>query len=647
MIPVKVLLPLPVRKAFTYLAPKETLPGQLVQAPWRSNTLTGIVTDLDPEPPQGITLKEVTTLPPIFPQTLLSYIEKIADYTLTPFGLVLKMFLSGSDFKKWDEKLPSPSYTPELSPLEHDQRQAYEAIAEDIHPAKYQSFLLDGVTGSGKTEVYFHALEEILNHKKQALVMIPEIGLTQSWMIRFEKRFGSPPFLWHSDQTAKNKRQIWRHAYEGTPCIFVGTRSSLFLPYKNLGLIVVDEEHDSSFKQEDQVIYNARDMAILRAHLEGFPIVLSSATPSLESHINANSGKYKLLPLTQRYNDAVLPTIHIIDKRKEKSKSWIAAPLIKEIEKRLSYGEQTLLFLNRRGFAPITLCRACGHTFMCPGCSTSLVQHKVKSTSELRCHHCGFHTPLPPQCPECNAVESFVPMGPGVERVYEEISAKFPHARVISLTSDMSAKEQTSAWEAIYANEVDIIVGTQLLAKGHHIPHLTLVGVVDADMGLHGHDLRASEKTFQLLQQVAGRAGREAKLGKVFLQTYQPDHPLFHALVHYNKEEFLSYEEHMRQTLQMPPFSRMISLVFSGLREEIVARTANHIARVLRSDKAVQVLGPSPCIMARLKSRHRYRIILKAAKNIRLNDWLLRILESVQIPSSIHLSIDVDPINFK
>jgi primosomal protein N' (replication factor Y) len=533
--------------------------------------------------------------------------------------------------------------------LSSDQQRAADDLAAKTR-AGFSVTLLDGVPGSGKTEVYFQAVAAALESGRQALVLLPEIALGAQWLNRFRARFGAEPALWHSGVSDAARRATWRAVAEGAARVVCGARSALFLPFPDLGLVVVDEEHDSSYKQEDGVIYNARDMAVVRARLGNIPIVLASATPSLETVANVAAGRYGALHLPDRHGGARLPEVVRVDMRGEKLPAgrWISEPLARALAATLAAGEQAMLFLNRRGYAPLTLCRGCGHRFRCPNCSAWLVEHRAASRSQLRCHHCGFSAALPERCPHCQAEGKFAACGPGIERLADEARAAFPKARIALAASDTLASPAAAhdLVRRVEAGEVDLLIGTQVLAKGHHFPGLTLVGVVDADLGLAGGDLRAAERTYQLLHQVAGRAGRGERPGKVLLQTYMPDHPVMAALASLARDRFIAAETEARRETAMPPFGRLVALIVSGPKEAEVERAARAIARAAPEDKEVRVLGPAPAPLALLRGRHRRRFLLKAPRAVAVQnivrDWLAR----ARAPRGVRVQVDVDPYGF-
>ncbi len=547
---------------------------------------------------------------------------------------------------------PPPFGVPDLDRpgrvLNEDQAASAAEMKKRVAEDAFSVTLLDGVTGSGKTEVYFEAVAECLRRGRQALVLLPEIALSAEWLARFESRFGVKPAVWHSDLTQLERRTTWRAVAEGKAPVLVGARSALFLPYPELGLIVVDEEHDPAFKQEDGVHYHARDMAVVRGQLGRFPVVLSSATPSLESHVNETTGRYRRLHLPDRHAGAQLPDIGIVDLRRDKpaSQRFLSPPLVKAMTETLAAGEQSLLFLNRRGYAPLTLCRACGHRLNCPNCSTWLVEHRL--AGRLQCHHCGYSARRPNVCPSCSADDAFAACGPGVERLAEELMAVLPDARFTVMASDTigGPAEAEELIRSIRDGEVDVVIGTQMVAKGHNFPNLTLVGVVDADLGLEGGDLRAAERTYQLLHQVAGRAGRHERPGRVLLQTWQPDNRVMQALASGDRDRFLAVEAAEREAASMPPYGRLVGIIVSSHDPQ----AADGVARALRKSapegEGIQVLGPAPAPLALLRGRHRRRLLLKAGRSIRVQpivaDWLAR----VKVPGTVRVQVDVDPYSF-
>ena len=541
---------------------------------------------------------------------------------------------------------PDPEHPgPELSDGQASAAQHLVSMAE---ARRFAVTLLDGVPGAGKTEVYFEAVAAALKAGRQVLVLLPEIALSAQWLRRFEQRFGALPGEWHSDLTGLERRRTWRAAQSGAARVIVGARSALFLPFRDLGLIVVDEEHESAFKQEDGVIYNARDMAVVRARLEEAPVVLVSATPSLETVVNAESGRYGLLHLPARHGGAAMASIEAIDLRRHPPMrgQFLSPPLIEAVGQTLADAKQALLFINRRGYAPLTLCRTCGHRVECPNCTAWLVEHRFRG--RLICHHCGFHQARPTHCPSCSAEDSLVACGPGVERLHEEVRLHFPEARAMVLASDLIAgpRAAQSLIQQIADHEVDLVIGTQIVAKGHHFPDLALVGVVDADLGLSGGDLRAAERTFQLLYQVAGRAGRAHGDGRALLQTWQPEHPVIQALASGQRERFMAAEKQARSAAGMPPYGRLAALILSSADEAQVEAAARAIAAAAPHLDGVRVLGPAPAPLALLRGRHRRRLLLKTRREVDIQAVLLQWLAPVSLPGSVRLQIDVDPYSF-
>lgn len=536
--------------------------------------------------------------------------------------------------------------------LSAGQQEIADDLCARVRADSFSVALLEGVTGSGKTEVYFEAVAEALRRGRQVLVLVPEISLTAQWLARFKRRFGAPPLEWHSELTAARRRDTWRAVAAGRAKVVVGARSALFLPFPDLGLIVVDEEHEQAFKQEEGVLYHARDMAVVRGQLGRVPVVLASATPSLETVLNAESGRYDKLHLPERHAGAQMPDVAVIDMRKtppvkgEWGRSWLAPPLVAAVDETLERGDQVLLFLNRRGYAPLTLCRTCGFRIQCPNCTAWLVEHRL--LKRLACHHCGHSMPLPKECPECGTEDSLAACGPGVERLAEEVLGRWPEARSLVVASDTLGGPAAAAatMERIAAHEVDLLIGTQVLAKGHHFPDLTLVGVVDGDLGLSGGDLRAAERTWQLLTQVAGRAGRGEKPGRVMLQTYQPEHPVIHALATGDAGGFLEAETEGRRAASMPPFGRLAALIVSGEDEAAVDSTCSALAKVAPRDPLVEVLGPAPAPLALLRGRHRRRFLAKTPRGMRIQPVIAAWLSQVRIPHSVRIQVDIDPYSF-
>ena len=567
-------------------------------------------------------------------------------------GVVRGLIAAGCIGEEWVSSEPPAAPIPDWRAagpsLSGDQEAAADRLVERVGEGGFSVTVLDGVTGSGKTETYFAAIAAALAAGRQVLVLLPEIALGAQWLDRFRRRFGAMPAEWHSDVSQSARRDTWRGVANGQARIVVGARSALFLPFAELGLIIVDEEHDASYKQEDGVCYQARDMAVLRASIAKLPIILVSATPSLETVVNIARDRYRRVHLPRRHAEASLPKIDLVDMRQQRIETgrFLSPPLVTAIGETLAAGEQVLLFLNRRGYAPLTLCRACGHRFQCPNCTAWLVEHRF--TARLICHHCGYAAPVPALCPECMTAGTLVPCGPGVERLQEEVAARFPQARTALMVSDLLQGPRAAAElaEAMVEQRYDVLIGTQIVAKGHHFPMLTLVGVVDADLGLVGGDLRATERTYQLLHQVAGRAGRAERPGRVLLQTYMPDQPVMRALAAGDRDRFLAAEAEARRAARLPPFGRLAALIVSASDPEAADFAARALARAAPQLPGIAVLGPAAAPLAILRGRHRRRFLVKADRGANLQavlrDWLAR----VRVTGSVRVQVDIDPYSF-
>jgi len=568
-------------------------------------------------------------------------------------GVIKGLVKSGAVIEEASPRdLPYPRLDPDHGgvALNPGQAAAVARLTEGIRAGAYGTTLLQGVTGSGKTEVYLEAVAETLKRGRQALVLLPEIALTAEFLDRVERRFGARPAEWHSGITLTERRRVWRMVGEGGAGLVVGARSALFLPFRDLGLIVVDEEHDTSYKQEDGVLYSARDMAVLRASLGAAQVILASATPSLESWANAEAGKYERLVLSSRFGTAELPEMRVIDMRAETLPSgrFISERLAAEAGARIAQGEQVLFFLNRRGYAPVTLCRACGQQIGCRHCDARMVEHRF--LKRLMCHQCGDTIPMPVACPSCGVEGRLAALGPGVERLAEEVHERFPGRRVAVLSSDLygSARALKEQILAIAAGSADIIIGTQLVAKGHNFPLLTLVGVIDADLGLQGSDLRAAERTFQLMRQVAGRAGRTGRRGLALLQTWQPDHPVIRAILEGDEEAFWRAEAAERRQAGVPPYGRLAGIVLSGPEVGPVFDIGHRLARNTEPLRRIgaEVYGPAAAPIARIRGRHRVRLLVKAAKGAPLQAALADWVRPVKLHAGMRLAIDIDPQSF-
>ncbi|WP_337269346.1 primosomal protein N' [Oryzifoliimicrobium ureilyticus] len=542
---------------------------------------------------------------------------------------------------------PDPDYA--APRLEGPQTSAAAELREEIAKGGFCVSLIDGVTGSGKTEVYFEAIAETLRRGKQVLILLPEIALTAGFLSRFEARFGSKPAEWHSDLAPRMREKVWRQAVMGEVRVVAGARSALFLPFEDLGLIVVDEEHDPAYKQEDRIFYNARDMAVVRARIGQFPVVLVSATPSVESRVNGQSGRYRTVHLPTRFGDAALPDLHLLDMRRHPPErgGFLSPLLVREIGRTKEKGEQSLLFLNRRGYAPLTLCRVCGHRFQCPQCSSWLVEHRFRQ--QIQCHQCGYSQPTPEACPECGTLDHLVACGPGVERIAEEVERHFPEARTIVLSSDITGgvKRLRMELDAIAEGQADIVIGTQLVAKGHNFPLMTLVGIIDADLGLANGDPRAAERTFQLLSQVTGRAGRTGLKSRGLIQTYQPQHPVMQAIVSGDVEAFYEREVVERERAHLPPFGRLASIIVSAETRQ----DAEGYARAMRANaphaSGIDLLGPAEAPLALVRGRYRFRLLVHARRHCDMQAFLRKLMESApKIRGTLHVQVDVDPQSF-
>jgi primosomal protein N' (replication factor Y) len=549
-----------------------------------------------------------------------------------------------------ERRFPEPNPDHRVTDFTPAQEEAVHGLKSAVDGDGFSVSLLDGVTGSGKTEVYYEAVAETLRRGRQALIMLPEIALTGQFMSRFVARFGCAPAEWHSALSPIERGRVWRATATGEARVVVGARSALFLPYRDLGLIVVDEEHDAGFKQDDRVHYQARDMSVVRGSLGKFPVVLASATPSIESHVNARTGRYRHIILPGRFTGAALPDISPIDMRAHPPDKgqWLSPVLVDAIANTLADRQQSLLFLNRRGYAPLTLCRSCGHRFECPQCTAWLVEHRFRR--RLNCHHCGFSLPIPEACPKCGEKGGLVACGPGVERVAEEVQERFPDARVALLSSDLipGLEEMRRIIGSIESGEVDIIIGTQIVAKGHNFPLLATVGIVDGDLGLSmGADPRAGERTFQLLHQVTGRAGRALTKGRGYIQTHMPEHPVMDAIISGDRDAFLEREIDMRRRGMLPPFGRLAALVISARDKDLAETFAREVARRAPRADQIEVLGPAEAPISIVRGRHRWRLLVKAPRDKNIQGYLRAWGEALpKIGGDLRLTVDIDPYNF-
>ncbi len=659
----EVLLPIARDAPYSYRVPEgmALVPGQSVTVPLGKREQVGVVWHLTQQcDVPADKLRDITALHelPPFTDSMRAFIDWVAEYTLSPKGMVLRMAMPVPEafvpLKRVVKLKPAPVRValppPPLMPAQVD---AAAQLVSAVDAGGYQAFLLDGVTGSGKTEVYFAAITRALEQGKQVLVLLPEIALSTQWLTRFVERFGMEPVVWHSAVTPARKREGWKQVLKGEAKVVVGARSALFLPFQNLGLVVVDEEHDPSYKQEEGVCYHGRDMAVARAHVTGIPIVLASATPSLETLVNLERGRYRLLSLPDRVGGAAYPDVRIVDMRGTPKGQWLSASLIQAVGEVLASGQQSMLFLNRRGYAPLLLCRACGYRFECPDCSTWLVMHQ--QATRMQCHHCGWQAPAPNLCPACAKPDTLTPCGPGVERVHEEVSRLFPTARVVEMTSDTveTLLQAERTVQAMAGGQIDILIGTQMMAKGYHFPKLRLIGVVDADVGLAGGDLRAMERSYQLLHQIAGRAGREGGKSLALLQTLLPDHAVMQAMVKGDRDAFIAWELRARQEAGMPPFTRLVSVLLTCRDEAVLRRAAVELARqapgTLLADiekGEMRVLGPAPAPLYRLRGRYRVRFLCKAQRQVPMQAMIRHWIAATPLPRTVDVRVDVDPYAF-
>ncbi|WP_034492873.1 primosomal protein N' [Afifella pfennigii] len=722
-VPVEVLLPYALERPYTYLSERALAAGTIVVVPLGTRQVLGAVWEQAQQaerPAQKMPtsrlkpVEEVLPAPPL-PAPLRRLVDFVADYTLSPPGMVLRMVLrvpaalapekplralrltgtepermtaargrvmeAAGDGLAWTKAglaeqagvspgvvdgllkagvleevivprqpaagVPKPDFKPPH--LSAQQKQAAGEVRDLVKARRFAVSLIEGVTGAGKTEVFFEAVAEALAAGRQVLILMPEIALTAAALERFASRFGAAPAEWHSEMAPKQRERVWRGVADGSVRAVIGARSALFLPFCELGLIVVDEEHDGAYKQEEGVIYHARDMAVAYGHLAGFPVILSSATPSVESRVNAARGRYRDIRLAERFSGGGPPAIELIDLRAappERGKS-LAPPLAEALESNLGQGRQSLLFLNRRGYAPLTLCRHCGHRFTCPNCSAWLVEHRFRGV--LACHHCGYEERRPDACPQCGAEESLVACGPGVERLQEEVETLFPEARSLVLSSDLAGGVKRLRLElaAVARGEADIVIGTQLVAKGHNFPNLTLVGVIDADLGLAQADPRAAERTFQLLTQVSGRAGRAGQASRAVLQTWQPMHPVIVALAAGDPEAFYHAEIDSRRRGGLPPFARLAAIIVSGAERAETEAYARALARAAPRQAGIDLLGPAEAPLALIRGRYRFRLLARAHAAKRLHAFLRAWLAEGPKPrGSLRVAVDIDPLSF-
>lgn len=639
--------------------------GDLVRIPFGRREVTGVVIAPGSGTVPEVKLKDILHVvgeggddTVSLSRDFVSFLLWVSEYTLSDVSAVFKLALPidlGERQPKENKRgkpiagmSPNPDHKKII--LSPEQQMAADDIAGSVTRGTYDAIVLDGVTGAGKTEVYFEGIAAAIRLGRQVVVLLPEIALTAAFVERFTARFGQAPGIWHSHMTPAQRRKTYMGILSGEIKVIAGARSALMLPYPNLGLIVIDEEHDASYKQEEGVLYHARDMAVARAYRQQIPVILASATPSLETMANVWSGRYRTIKLPDRFGGATMPDIQLIDLKIDKPDKgqFIAPKLYTAITDTLQRGEQVLLFLNRRGYAPLTLCRGCGHRFTCPRCTAWMVAHR--RTGSLHCHHCGYETRVPKHCPSCNAEDSLVLCGPGVERIEEEVKSHYPDARSMIFSSDLAndPKLLIESIAKIESGKIDIVIGTQMIAKGHHFPGLTLVGVIDADLGLSGGDLRAAERTFQLLQQVSGRAGRAEKPGRVYLQTFMPDNKVMQALRANARDQFLAVESDERRAAIMPPYGRLAGVIISGKDEGQTKAFAQDLLRAASPFvvPGMKIWGPAEAPMYRLRGKFRFRFLVQSERGVppqkAIADWIA----SVPAPSSIDVRVDIDPQSF-
>ena len=648
---IPVLLPNIFNHPFTYEFDKKLSPGTYVKVPFGKKDLTGVVWNLfEKKIQKKFKLKKIKSVIEINPLKIetINFLNWFSNYNLVPIGMCLKLHLLGGDaITKFDDKeylIFNNKKTRQNFKLSEDQNKVFREMLKKN--GEFRVHLLQGTTGSGKTIVYFKQIEEILKKGYQAIILLPEIGLTSEFEKKFEEFFGFKAAIWHSGITPKRKKIIWSGVASGLIKVVIGARSSLFLPFKKIGLIVIDEEHDQSFKQDEGVIYNARDMAIARANFENIPINLVTAVPSLETYANVKKNKYSISRLIKRYKDANLPSFEIIDLNNSKlnKKSWIATETLKKVKDHLKKNDQVLFFMNRRGFAPYALCKNCVKVYSCPNCSINLVYHKGKNI--LLCHYCGFKSKLNRNCSKGNTCD-FVFSGPGVERIAEEVKILFPDKKISIFSSDtMNKKSSKDQLESIVNGEVDILIGTQLISKGFHFPNLNCIVVLDIDLTSNGHDLRTAEKNLQLYHQLSGRAGRTGKPAKVYFQTLGINQNIINQITHHDPFIFLDNELKLREKNNLPPFERFISLILTASKENKLEEESQNLKQVLLNSLDDKVLGPVNAPIYRVKGKYRQRLLIRSKKGSKIQNKLAEILNKHKLSSEIKLTVDVDPITF-
>jgi len=650
---VSVLFPKIFDHPFTYesIDTEKLLPGDFVKAPFGSKEITGIIWPYEQKTQKKFKIKRISKKLNVHSlnKAMIEFISWFSKYNLVPLGMAFKMCLLNKDiveksFNKEFDKFKFKKINNNFL-LNEEQKKSLSFLRK--HGNNYSVTVLEGITGSGKTLVYFERVKDQINKNLQSLIMLPEIALTNQFSKRFKEFFGIEPAIWHSGTSKKNKSVIWKGIMENKIKVVIGARSSLFLPFKNLGIIIVDEEHDASYKQDEGVSYNARDMAITRASLEKIPINLITSIPSVETYNNIISKKYNLTTLNKRYKEASLPSVKIINLNYEKLKkdSWLASSTIIAVSKHLEKGDQVLFFLNRRGYAPFVVCKKCGYKFQCPNCTVNLNYHK--KLNNLLCHYCGYKSSLIRTCKKKEKCDLLF-CGPGIERVFEELKKIYPNKAINMFSSDTLKKSNSTKdlLEKVEKKTIDILVGTQLLSKGFHFPKLNCIVVVDADFSSHGYDLRSAEKNVQLYHQLSGRAGREANLSSIYFQTYTPEDEILLNIAKNNPRLFLKKELFLRKEKKLPPFYRLISLIISGQNENEIMKFAISIKLKIPKINGVNILGPVLAPIPKMKKKYRCRILIKCPKSIFIQKYLSQMLNKLKIKPGIKLEVDVDPINF-
>ena len=638
---------------FTYKSEiSETLnSGDFVKAPFGLNEITGVVWPYEQKTEKQFKIKKISKKINVknLNSSMIKFISWFSKYNLVPLGMSLKMCLLNKDVVEKDFNKEFVKFKVKKSKNKFllNAEQKKSLIFMKSIGNNYNVTVLEGVAGSGKTLVYFERVKDLINKGFQALILLPEIALTNQFSRRFQEFFGAEPAIWHSGTTKKNKSIIWKGITEGKIKIVIGARSSLFLPFKNLGIIVVDEEHDVSYKQDEGVSYNARDMAITRASLENIPINLVTSIPSIETYNNIVNKKYHITKLEKRYREASLPNIEIINLHSEvlNKGSWIANKTISKVDQYLDKGDQVLFFLNRRGYAPFVICKKCGYKFECPNCAVNLNFHK--KFNKLLCHYCGHKSSLSRVCKD-NKKCDLLFCGPGVERIFSELEKIYPNKKIAIFSSDTLKKNKitNTLLKKVEKKKIDILVGTQLLSKGFHFPKLNCIVVVDCDFSSHGYDLRSAEKNIQLYHQLAGRAGRESNTSTIYFQTYTPDDEVLLNISKNDPHAFLQKELLLRKEKKLPPFYRLISLIISGKNEPLIMKFAISVKSKLPKINEVNVLGPVLAPITKLKKKYRCRILIRYPKNLFIQKYLSKSLNKIKIASGIKLEVDVDPINF-